>query len=103
MGRPYTEIRSVRRVHAAPGPKTKTDGDHRSSGERRKIAGTSGVGGRSFWRQVLDGRERLLPARPYKMPYETHTFQHAVGLSLAARICTRAKTSPGRCAMHLKV
>lgn len=61
------EIRSVRRVHAAPGLKTETDGD-RILDRRRKIAGTGGVGGRSFWRQVLDGRERLLPARPYEMP-----------------------------------
>lgn len=60
------EIRSVRRVHAAPGLKTETDGD-RVLGQTEEDR-TGGVGGRSFWRQVLDGRERLLPARPYEMP-----------------------------------
>lgn len=91
------EIRLVRRVHTPAGPKIERGPDPR---ERRGIAGT--VGGRSFWRQVLDGR--VPSTRATLRGARAHTCRHAirvdtpyaVGLAHGEKR-TRAKTSPGRC------
>lgn len=88
----------MRRVRAAPGLKTETDGGGTgSSAEEHRY-------GWCWWPILLATgarRERAPPSRATLRDAETHTCRHgggadAVALSLAARIRTRAKTSPGR-------